>query len=278
MTMLHRFTALLATAGAVATMGVVAVGATASSSLPTTSIALHGVSGITVSGTPVSGANTFTVTFSGKLPKNSNGPSFGLVRLNPGATIGQAAGAVNSHHGDLNAINPYGALIADAGPGSIETVLTPGNYVALNISGNGQPGFAQFTVKPAASPAALPKANATETSIEFGFQGPSVLHNGWMVRTQNHGWLVHMIVLAGVKNKAAGLKAIALLKAGKDNKAFRYTNGQFPGLMGPVSPGGMQQQVLHAKPGYYIEACFMNTEDGREHTQLGMERLIKVVG
>ncbi len=39
----------------------------------------------------------------------------------------------------------------------------------------------------------------------------------------------------------------------------------------------MQQQVLHAKPGYYVEACFMDTIDGREHTRLGMERLVKVV-
>ena len=39
----------------------------------------------------------------------------------------------------------------------------------------------------------------------------------------------------------------------------------------------MQQAVLNAKPGYYVEACFMDTQDGREHTQLGMERLIRVV-
>jgi hypothetical protein len=35
--------------------------------------------------------------------------------------------------------------------------------------------------------------------------------------------------------------------------------------------------VLKAKPGYYVEACFMKTQDGRFHTQLGMERLVKVV-
>lgn len=47
-------------------------------------------------------------------------------------------------------------------------------------------------------------------------------------------------------------------------------------LLGPASPGALQQEVLHAKPGYYIEACFMDTLDGREHTQLGMLRLIRV--
>ena len=48
--------------------------------------------------------------------------------------------------------------------------------------------------------------------------------------------------------------------------------------MGPASPGGMQQQVLNAKPGLYVEACFMDTQDRREHTRLGMTRLVRIVG
>ncbi len=83
-------------------------------------------------------------------------------------------------------------------------MLTPGNYVALNISGNGQPALAQFTVTQSSSPAALPAAEATETSIEFGFKGPAVLHNGSMVRVMNKGWLVHMNDLIGVRNDASG--------------------------------------------------------------------------
>ena len=54
-------------------------------------------------------------------------------------------------------------------------------------------------------------------------------------------------------------------------------NSAFVGLLGPASPGAMQQQVLTAPPGYYVEACFMNTQDGREHTQLGMVRLVQIV-
>lgn len=274
--MLRRFAAVAATAGAITALGL-SGSAVAAGSLPTMHIALKGAQGISISGTVVSGAATFTATTSGKPPKGSQGFAFGIVRLNPGATIQQAAGAVQAHHGDINALDPYGALVADSdAPGTIETVLTPGNYVALNVSGQGQPGFASFTVAKSSSPAALPKANATETAIEFTFRGPRVLHNGWMVRAQNQGYLVHMVALVGVKSKAAGLKAIALLKAGKDNKAFKYTNGSFRDLIGPVSSGGMQQEVLHVKPGYYIQACFMDTQDGREHTRLGMERLIQV--
>ena len=40
----------------------------------------------------------------------------------------------------------------------------------------------------------------------------------------------------------------------------------------------MQQQTLHAKPGYYVEACFLDNQDGREHAGDGMERLIQIVG
>jgi hypothetical protein len=70
-----------------------------------------------------------------------------------------------------------------------------------------------------------------------------------------------------------------LLRAGKDNQALPLLgpNPQFVSLLGPASPGAMQQQVLHAVPGYYLEACFMDTQDGREHTQLGMLRLVRVV-
>jgi hypothetical protein len=233
-----------------------------------------------VSGSEVSGAVNVVSTFSGKAPSgpNSNGPTWGLVRLNPGVSVLQAAGAVQSAHGDINALTPYGSLFADNSAGvPTQTVLTPGNYAALNITGNGNPGIATFTVTESSSPAALPNAAATETAIEFNFRGPTVLHDGTIVRAQNGGYLVHMVIGIGVKNAATGRQVMALLRAGKDGKAQKLANRNFLSLAGPISPGGMQQAVLNAKPGYYVEACFMDTQDGREHTQLGMERLIRVV-
>lgn len=280
--MTKQFKLLVAAAGAATCVAVLALSAFASAApaLPTINIALTGTKGITVSGHTVSGAVNISSTFSGKAPSgpNSNGPSFGIVRLNPGVTIQQAAGAVQSHHGDVNALDPYGALIVSAqAPGTIQTVLTPSDtYVALNLTGN-QPAVAPFTVAQSASPAALPAAAATETAIEFGFRGPAVLHDGTMVRAENGGYLVHMITLSGVKNKATGQRVIALLKAGHDSDAQKLALPLSVSLLDPVSPGAMQQQVLHAKPGYYVEACFMDTQDGREHTQLGMERLVKVI-
>jgi hypothetical protein len=270
--------AVLATAGASA-LGGSASGA--GGSLPTLNVALNGVRGISVSGSMVSGAVSIVSTFTGKAPTGpqSNGPEFGLVRLNPGATIQQAAGAVQSHHGDANALMPYGKFLVDASaPGTVQAVLTPGNWVALNITGQGRPGFAPFTVTQSSSPAALPHAQNIQTAIDFGFRGPSVLRNGTIVRAQNEGWLVHMVTLNGVRSKAAGMKLIALLQTKASFKKARpYLNGAFANLLGPASNGAMQQMVLNTKPGYYVEACFMDAQDRREHVQLRMERLVRVV-
>ena len=277
---MKRFASLTAVAGAAAAIGAFALvgGASAASSLPTMNVALAGTKGIVVTGSEVSGAVQITSTITG-----APGGSFALVRLNPNepptTAIAQGFGAVQSHNGDENALTATGdALVVSAdAPGTVQTVLTPGTWVALNTSGMGQPAFAVFNVARSALPAPLPAAAATERSIEFGFHGPSVLHNGTMVRAVNGGFLVHMIDLLGVKNKADGLKAMKGLKAGKGRSFFRpLSTGVFIDLLDPASPGALQQQVLHAKPGYYVESCFMNTQDGREHTQLGMERLVRV--
>jgi hypothetical protein len=264
---------------AVCVVGLAAVtGASAAPALPSLKIALTGNTGIKVSGSEVSGAVSVTSTFSGK-----GQGAFGLVRLNPNVSpqtaAQQGAQAVQSHHGDLNALTATGSsLIASAtAPGTIQTVLQPGAYLALNVTGMGQPGIAMFHVTKSATPAALPAAAATQTTIEFGFRGPTRLHAGTVVRAQNGGFLVHMIDLLGVKSKADGHRALVGLKAGKARKFFRaLSTGVFISLMGPASPGAVQQMVLNAKPGWYVEACFMNTQDGREHIQLGMERLVQI--
>lgn len=277
---MKRFASLVAVVGTLAGGGALALtqaaasaspSARAASALPTLNIALSGTKGVSVSGSMVSGAVSVVATHTG-----GGQGVFGIVRLNPGVSVQQAVGSVGSHHGDINALTPYGSLFADySAPGTIQTVLTPGNYVALNISGNGQPALATFTVTQSSAPAALPHASATESTIEFGFRGPAVLHNGSMVRVVNKGWLVHMDDLIGVRNAATGKTLIALLKAGKDRAAQKLATG-FATLIGPASPGAMQQEVLHAKPGYYVQACFMDTQDHVEHTRLGMVRLVRI--
>ena len=283
--MSKRLSSLIATAGALAVTGALVLaggaGATgaAGGSLPTLNIALTGTTGVSVSGSEVSGAVTVVSTFTGK-----GGPgSFALVRLNPNlppqTAVQQGFAAVQSHHGDENALTATGSLVVASAqaPSTIQTLLQPGAYLALNVTGMGQPGFTMFTVTQSGSPASLPAASGTQTAIEFGFHGPTTLHNGTTVRAQNGGYLVHMIDLLGVKSKADGRVALAGLKAGKSQKFFRpLSNGVFISLLDPASPGAMQQTVLKAKPGWYVEACFMDTQDGREHVQVGMERLVRV--
>jgi hypothetical protein len=247
--------------------------------LPTLNVALTGATGVTVSGGTSSGAVDVTSTFSGKLPRGSMGAGFGLVQLNPGVTIQQASGAVQKHHGDINALTPYGAIMVDMNaPSTVQTVLTPGQWVALNLTGNGRPGVAPFTVTKSSSPAALPAASATETAIEFRFRGPTTLHNNTLVRAENHGFLVHMIVLNGARKLtlADARQLERLLLAGKDRQARKISTSFFS-LLNPASPGALQQEVLSTKPGYYVEACFEDTQDHREHTELHMLRVIKVV-
>ncbi len=286
---MKRFTSLVVGAGALAAALVVALApgaasasrARVTSSLPTLTIALTGTTGVSVSSTSVpSGPVSVTATFSGKAPSgpNANGPTFGIAHLNPGVTFAQVAAAVKSHNGDPNALQGLAELIVSASaPGSIQTLLaTPGNYEALNETGNGPPTAVPFTVTQASSPATLPTPGATISSIEFGFRGAAKLKDGELVRFQNKGYLVHMDIALRVKNTTAAKQAISLLKAGKDNKVFKLVRGTPVTFQGPVSPGGIQQELVSAKPGVYVQVCFMNTQDGREHTQLGMERMIRI--
>jgi hypothetical protein len=267
----------LATAAAVVLFGATTVATASAQPLPTLNLALTGTKGISVSGSEVSGAVNVVSTFSGKAGPNGPGGSAALFRLNPGVTAQDVLSAVGRSQ-DPNAVSPYGSIVFDgSAPGSAQVVLEPGNYLALNVSGNGAGGFAQFTVSQSPSPAPLPAARTTQIAIDFGFRGPTVLHNNTIVRAENHGYVVHMIIAFGVPNVQTGRRAMALLRAGKDGKAERLANHQFLNLLGPASTGAVQQEVLHAKPGWYVEACFMTTQDGREHTRLGMERLVRVV-
>jgi hypothetical protein len=160
-----------------------------------------------------------------------------------------------------------------------QTYLQPGQYVAVvpGEEGKGSRAHALFTVTAAASPVALPAPEATIRSIEFGFRGPSTLHDGELVRFENEGFLVHMDVAAPVKNMKAARQAVKDLLAGKEKAFGKLISGPPAGFAGPVSHEAFQQETITAKPGIYVEVCFMGTQDGRSHSQLGMERIIHIV-
>ena len=203
-------------------------------------------------------------------------PTF--VRLDPGVTLAQLMKAAA---GDPNNIALIASIVfspqANKGTSAAQAYLAPGNYVALDLSSNAKvPPGTQFTVYKASSPARLPKPQATIASIEFGFRGASRLHDGELVRFANHGFLVHMIVAARGRSLAGARQIARLLKAGKDNQAQRLATG-FYSFANILTHGAYQQQVIHNRPGYWVVACFMDTQDHREHTQLGMERVIHIV-
>ncbi|HEY5317520.1 MAG TPA: hypothetical protein VIJ20_06035 [Solirubrobacteraceae bacterium] len=280
---MKRFRWLLATSGmlvvtSMAALATSGAGASAANVLPTLTMALNGKT-VVVGGTVVSGAVNIQTTVTGEA---QGGP--GLVLLKPGepfSVFGQAVAAVNAHHGDLNYIDPYGSLIYDGvankGTSTEETELPAGNYIALDSNANGAPPHATFTVAPSAAPAALPKPQATIASIEFGFTGPKTLHDGELVEFVNSGFLVHMDVWEKVKNMAdAKLLMKGLLANSSQRKLGKLITAQ-GGFANPMSTGGLLESVITAPPGIYVQDCFMNTQDGRLHTQLGMERIFKIV-
>jgi hypothetical protein len=225
----------------------------------------------------VTGATSGGVEVVSKVTREPQGdPTF--VRLDPGVTVAQLFQAAA---GDLNNIALIASVVfspqANKGTTSAQVNLAPGRYVALDLASNAKiPPHTQFTITGAASPAKLPKPQATVASIEFGFRGPGRLHDGELVRFANHGFLVHMIVAARGRNAADARKIAALLKAGKDGQAQRLAT-DFYSFFNILTHDAYQQQVIHNRPGYWVLACFMDTQDHREHTQLGMERVIQIV-
>ncbi len=207
-----------------------------------------------------------------------------LVLLKPGASAGELIAFLSSPHAkDPNGVSRYGAIVFDdelgeAGKAEAQTTLQEGHYVAVLIVGEGAAkAESAFTVTAASAPVALPAPQATERTIEFGFRGPSTLRDGELVRFENEGWLVHMDFAFPVKSRKAAQQVVSDLLAGKERQAGKLIAGPPVSFAGPLSTGGYQQETIGAKPGLYVQVCFMDTQDGRSHTRLGMERIIKIV-
>jgi hypothetical protein len=201
-----------------------------------------------------------------------------LIRLDPGVTVAQVLQAAG---GDPNNIALIASIVfspqANKGTSVAQAVLKPGQYVAVDLATHAKtPPLTTFTISKATAPASLPKPEATISAIEFGFRGASRLHDGELVRFANHGFLVHMIVAARGPNAAGARKIARLLKAGRDAQAQRLATG-FYSFYNIMTHGAFQQQIIHNRPGFWVLACFMTTQDHREHTRLGMERVIRIV-
>jgi hypothetical protein len=237
---------------------------------------------VTVGGTLESGAERLVFTVSGE---PSASPV--LVRLDPGVSPAAVFARFQQIGQDQNNLDGLGAIVmsTQANPGTSSGVfvdLLPGTYIGLDTGSQNGPGpsgpppVTVFAVTQAAHPAALPKAAATIASREFGFVGATKLHRGEVVRWQNRGFLVHMIVGAEASSLANARKLAADLKAGHDAAAMKLAVNFF-GWDGVLSHGQSFESVVNQPAGFWVIACFMDTQDGREHTTLGMEKVIQIV-
>lgn len=246
------------------------------SGLSQLTIAMNG-SSISVSGALQSGAVDVVSTTTGE----PQGQPL-LVRLNPGVTPEQAYAFGGSPAArDLNNVSHIGSIVfdaeADPGVSHAQTSLEPGQYVALDLGGP-HPATAPhtaFTIAQSAQPATLPAPQATVRAIEFGFRAPRTLHDGQLVQFENDGFLVHMTVATRERSAKVARQLVAALRAGNDKRAKRLSTGGTT-FTNVVSPGALVQLTISAKPGYWVLACFMTTQDGREDTRLGMERIVHV--
>jgi hypothetical protein len=276
----RRLAALSAT-GAVAlaaASGVAVVAsATPTSSLPKLTIAMNGTS-VTVGGALQSGGINIVSTTT----KEPQGAPL-LFRLNPGVTAAQVQAFRKAHPGaGPDSLAQFGAIVfnaeADRGISQVQTTLEAGNYAAVDqAAGSGITNpLTTFTIAPAASPAVLPAPQGTISTIDFAFRGAAVLHRGELVRFINRGFVVHMVVGGQVRSMAAAHKLIKLLRQNA-NVPNSLTIGQGFTFDGGLSPGAYQQMTITQHPGIWVLICFMNTQDGRSHSQLGMERIIRIL-
>jgi plastocyanin len=251
-----------------------AFGATAAGggSLPTLNVTASGKK-VSLPASVPAGAVSVQVTVKGE-----KAASAAFVKLRPGATIKQVFDRLSKAHGDPNALKGYAAVLFDLpsikGKQTAQTVLTPGNWFAVDLNVNGIPKATPFTVTKSGKAAKLPAADATVKMADFKFKSPATLHDGDIVRFVNSGKVFHMTVAAMAKNMASAKTIAADLKAGKDGKAQKMATG-FTEFVDGASPGFSMQGVLTAKPGIYVLACFMAT-NGKEHTRLGMEKIVTV--
>jgi hypothetical protein len=250
--------------------------------LPVLKLTMNGTS-ITVGGTHRSGAVRVVSVVTDKA-QAQNGAEPTLLQLDPGVSYAQFLQVYNELAGNQNADpnNLYGvaqivySTQANLGSSSAMVDLAAGSYVAIDLGTQGRPPDAAFTVWRSAHPAALPAPGATITSIDFGFTGATQISDGEVVRWANAGFVVHMIIGIQAPSLATAKKIAADLKAGNDNAAQGLATGGF-GWDGALSHGQSFESVVTQQPGFWVIACFMDTQDGREHTTLGMERVIHIV-
>jgi hypothetical protein len=241
--------------------------------LPSLTVAVT-KSSVSIAGSLQAGAVNVATSGSGVKEANVT-----FVRLNPGVSASQLIAFANSKASrEPNDASAFGTIVLVTEPGSeVQTTLQPGQYVAVAEAEEKPSANAVFAVAASNSPAVLPPPQTTIRSIDFGFRGPATLHQGELVRFENAGFVVHMNIAFPVRSRRAARQLARALRTDNKRLEGRLIAGPPVSLQGPVAHGVYQQETITAKPGWYVQACFMDTQDGREHTVLGMERVIRIL-
>ena len=274
-----RVAVVVASALLAAVGSLIVVGSAQATTLPTLTLTLT-KSSITVGGSEQSGGVNVVSTATG-----TKEAGVILFLLKPGVSPAEVYAFIESKSkaskDPSNSIK-YGSIVFDAEVTSgktreAQTTLQPGQYVALLNEGEG-PGkvHTSFTVTAAKSPASLPTPQATIRTIDFGFRGPSTLHDGELVRFENEGFLVHMDFAFPVKSRKSAKKVVNALLSGKEKSLEKLIAGAPVGFAGPLASGAYQQETITARPGWYVQVDFLETQDKRAYARLGMERIIKI--
>ena len=275
----HSLLAAAAASSVLAVAGALIAGgaAQAATPLPTVTVAVTPRS-ITVGGTLQSGAVNVVASDTASRKQRAC-----CSMLNAGVSAAEVEAFIRPGGSkDPNCLDKYGSIVfnTEVNPGaSTRSTDQPaaGRIPRAVPARRRRPkGTRFFTVTAAVSPAALPTPQATVRSIEFAFRGPTTLKDGELVRFENAGFLVHMDIAFPVKNMKAAKTVVKDLLSGKEKGLEKLVDGAPVTFAGPLSSGAYQQETITAKPGIYVQVCFMETQDGRPHTLLGMERIIKI--
>lgn len=208
-----------------------------------------------------------------------------IVQLKPGKTAADLKAAIAASKMSASPVFKVARLLGGGGstggrPYVFTTDLSAGTYEVVDDTE--RPTIeSEFTVAAGTSNVRAPAAAATIDLYDFKMTASAPLPATGAVKVVNHGPSPHFVAIARLKKATDGPKVVALLrKKGGEMKAQKLLDAASAGgLADLLSPGVTDVvQTDGLKPGKYLIACFYADEKshGKEHSMLGMERVVTV--
>ena len=273
-----RAIAILGAIALLVGVAVTSVSSAASSGLPTLTLALNGRS-VAVSGALQSGA----VNVVSRVSVQHTEPV--LIRLNPGvpfSAFAQAGAAINAHHGDLNYLAPYGSIVfdvsADKGTTSAQTTLQPGNYLAVDLSSsNADPPHTTFVIGQCPATEVPPQAGRDNHRNRLRLPRPEHASRR-RARAIPEQRLPRTPSPRDRRQECKKRQTAHRPASCRQRQGGPEARDQRPGVRRPPFTRRRPARTDHrARQASYVLASILPTQDGREQTQLGMERTIQIV-